>query len=145
MSTLSGSYYPKLDEKGRIILPAKLREYFVNGLVMTRGQDGCLLVFTAAAFEIRAQQLSAAPLSNQEARNYVRMFMSGAHSEAPDKQGRVTIPAALRQYATLNRELTVIGAGNHAEIWDAAAWKAFESSQEFSYSSLAQEVIPGII
>lgn len=145
MSTLSGSYYPKLDEKGRIILPAKLREYFVNGLVMTRGQDGCLLVFTAAAFEIRAQQLSAAPLSNQEARNYVRMFMSGAHSETPDKQGRVTIPAALRQYATLNRELTVIGAGNHAEIWDAATWKAFESSQEFSYSSLAQEVIPGII
>ena len=145
MSTLSGSYYPKLDEKGRIILPAKLREYFVNGLVMTRGQDGCLLVFTAAAFEIRAQQLSAAPLSNQEARNYVRMFMSGAHSETPDKQGRVTIPAALRQYASLNRELTVIGAGNHAEIWDAAAWKAFESSQEFSYSSLAQEVIPGII
>ena len=145
MSTLSGSYYPKLDEKGRIILPAKLREYFVNGLVMTRGQDGCLLVFTAAAFEIRAQQLSAAPLSNQEARNYVRMFMSGAHSETPDKQGRVTIPAALRQYATLNRELTVIGAGNHAEIWDAAAWKAFESSQEFSYSSLAQEVVPGII
>jgi MraZ protein len=145
VSTLSGSYYPKLDEKGRIILPAKLREYFVNGLVMTRGQDGCLLVFTAAAFEIRAQQLSAAPLSNQEARNYVRMFMSGAHSETPDKQGRVTIPAALRHYATLNRELTVIGAGNHAEIWDAAAWKAFESSQEFSYSSLAQEVIPGII
>ena len=145
MSTLSGSYYPKLDEKGRIILPAKLREYFVNGLVMTRGQDGCLLVFTAAAFEIRAQQLSAAPLSNLEARNYVRMFMSGAHSEIPDKQGRVTIPAALRQYASLNRELTVIGAGNHAEIWDAAAWKAFESSQEFSYSSLAQEVIPGII
>ncbi len=145
MSTLSGSYYPKLDEKGRIILPAKLREYFVNGLVMTRGQDGCLLVFTAAAFEIRAQQLSAAPLSNQEARNYVRMFMSGAHSETPDKQGRVTIPAALRQYATLSRELTVIGAGNHAEIWDATAWKAFESSQEFSYSSLAQEVIPGII
>ena len=145
MSTLSGSYYPKLDEKGRIILPAKLREYFVNGLVMTRGQDGCLLVFTAAAFEIRAQQLSAAPLSNLEARNYVRMFMSGAHSETPDKQGRVTIPAALRQYASLNRELTVIGAGNHAEIWDAAAWKAFESSQEFSYSTLAQEVIPGII
>jgi MraZ protein len=145
VSTLSGSYYPKLDEKGRIILPAKLREYFVNGLVMTRGQDGCLLVFTAAAFEIRAQQLSAAPLSNQEARNYVRMFMSGAHSETPDKQGRVTIPAALRQYAALSRELTVIGAGNHAEIWDATAWKAFESSQEFSYSSLAQEVIPGII
>lgn len=145
MATLSGAYYPKLDEKGRIILPAKLREFFVNGLVITRGQDGCLLVFTAAAFEARAEQLAAAPISNRDARNYVRMFMSGAHSETPDKQGRVTIPAMLRQYASLSRELTVIGAGNHAEIWDAAAWVAFESSQEFNYSSLAQEVIPGII
>lgn len=145
MATLSGAYYPKLDEKGRIILPAKLREFFVNGLVITRGQDGCLLVFTAAAFEARAEQLAAAPISNRDARNYVRMFMSGAHSETPDKQGRVTIPAMLRQYASLSRELTVIGAGNHAEIWDAAAWAAFESSQEFNYSSLAQEVIPGII
>ena len=71
--------------------------------------------------------------------------MSGAHSETPDKQGRVTIPVALRQYASLVRELTVIGAGNHAEIWDATAWQNFESSQEFSYSSLAEEVIPGII
>ena len=145
MATLSGAYYPKLDEKGRIILPAKLREFFVNGLVITRGQDGCLLVFTAAAFEARAEQLAEAPISNREARNYVRMFMSGAHAETPDKQGRVTIPAMLRQYATLSRELTVIGAGNHAEIWDATAWAAFESSQEFNYSSLAQEVIPGII
>lgn len=145
MATLSGAYYPKLDEKGRIILPAKLREFFVNGLVITRGQDGCLLVFTAAAFEARAEQLAVAPISNRDARNYVRMFMSGAHSETPDKQGRVTIPAMLRQYASLSRELTVIGAGNHAEIWDAAAWAAFESSQEFNYSSLAQEVIPGII
>ena len=145
MSTLSGAYYPKLDEKGRLILPAKLREYFVNGLVMTRGQDGCLLLFTAAAFDQRAETLASAPLTNLEARNYVRMFMSGAHSETPDKQGRVTIPAMLRQYASLSRELTVIGAGNHAEIWDAAAWAAFESGQEFNYSSLAQEVIPGII
>jgi len=103
------------------------------------------LVFTAAAFQVRAEALSTAPLTNLEARNYVRMFMSGAHSETPDKQGRVTIPVALRQYASLTRELTVIGAGNHAEIWDAAKWAAFESSQEFNYSSLAQEVIPGII
>ncbi len=145
MNTLAGAYYPKLDEKGRIILPAKLREFFVNGLVMTRGQDGCLLLFTAAAFDARAEVLSQAPLSNLEARNYVRMFMSGAHAETPDKQGRVTIPVALRQYASLTRELTVIGAGNHAEIWDATAWSNFEASQEFAYSTLAQEVIPGII
>ena len=145
MNSLSGAYYPKLDEKGRIILPAKLREYFVNGLVMTRGQDGCLLVFTAAAFEARAELLAKAPITDKNARNYVRMFMSGAHSETPDKQGRVTIPSALRQYAALVRELTVIGAGNHAEIWDATAWQNFESSQEFSYSTLAEEVIPGII
>ena len=142
---LLGTHTPKLDEKGRIILPAKFREYFGSGLVITRGQDKALLVYSAAEFNARAAQLSQAPMTNADARNYVRVFMSGAHAETPDKQGRVTIPAALRQYASLTRELTVIGAGNHAEIWDAAAWNAFESSQEFNYSSLAQEVIPGII
>jgi MraZ protein len=71
--------------------------------------------------------------------------MSGAHSETPDKQGRVTVPAVLREYASLSRELVVIGVGNHAEIWDAKAWNAFLATQEDPYSNIAEEVIPGII
>ena len=140
-----GTHSPKLDEKGRVILPAKFREAFGSGLVITRGQDDCLLVFSASEFKNRADAISQAPLTNQAARNYIRVFMSGAHAETPDKQGRVTVPAVLREYASLTRELVVIGVGNHAEIWDAKNWNEFLSKQEDPYSNIAEEVIPGII
>ena len=142
---LLGTHTPKLDEKGRIILPAKFRELFSAGLVITRGQDKALLVYSLKDFQARADVLATAPITNAEARNYVRVFMSGAHSETPDKQGRVTIPQVLRQYAGLDRDLVVIGQGNHAEIWNAAAWNEFISRQENPYSNLNEEVIPGII
>ena len=142
---LLGTHTPKLDEKGRIILPAKFREQFASGLVITRGQDKALLVYSAKDFNDRAEKLSQAPITDAGARNYIRVFMSGAHAETPDKQGRVTIPQILRQYAALERELVVIGAGSYAEIWDAKAWNDFIAQQENPYSSLAEEVIPGII
>jgi MraZ protein len=142
---LLGTHTPKLDDKGRVILPAKFREVFNSGLVITRGQDACLLVFSAAEFKARAEAINQAPITNQAARNYTRVFMSGAHSETPDKQGRVTVPAVLREYASLSRELVVIGVGNHAEIWDAKAWDAFLAGQEDPYSNISEEVIPGII
>ena len=142
---LLGTHTPKLDEKGRVILPAKFRETFGSGLVITRGQDDCLLVFSAAEFKNRADAINQAPLTNQAARNYIRVFMSGAHAETPDKQGRVTVPAVLREYASLARDLVVIGVGNHAEIWDSKTWNEFLSKQEDPYSNIAEEVIPGII
>lgn len=142
---LLGTHTPKLDEKGRIILPAKFRDSFSSGLVITRGQDKALLVYSASDFNQRAEKLAQAPITNADARNYIRVFMSGAHAETPDKQGRVTIPAILRQYAGLDRELVVIGQGTYAEIWDATAWNEFISKQENPYSSLNQEVIPGVI
>ena len=142
---LLGTHTPKLDEKGRIILPAKFRDQFAAGLVITRGQDKALLVYSAADFNARADKLMQAPITNADARNYIRVFMSGAHSENPDKQGRVTIPAILRDYAGLARDLVVIGQGNYAEIWDAKAWNEFIAKQENPYSNLSEEVIPGII
>lgn len=142
---LLGTHTPKLDEKGRVILPAKFRDVFVSGLVITRGQDNCLLVFSASQFKAKADSISQAPITNQAARNYTRVFMSGAHAETPDKQGRVTVPAVLRDYAALNRDLVVIGVGDHAEIWDAKAWAEFLSRQEDPYSNISEEVIPGII
>lgn len=142
---LLGTHTPKLDEKGRIILPAKFRDSFSSGLVITRGQDKALLVYSASDFNQRVEKLAQAPITNADARNYIRVFMSGAHAETPDKQGRVTIPAILRQYGGLDRELVVIGQGTYAEIWDATAWNEFISKQENPYSSLNQEVIPGVI
>jgi MraZ protein len=142
---LLGTHTPKLDEKGRVILPAKFRDVFTSGLVITRGQDNCLLVFSAGVFKAKADAIAQAPITNQAARNYVRVFMSGAHAETPDKQGRVTVPSVLRDYAALNRDLVVIGVGDHAEIWDAKSWSDFLAKQEDPYSSIAEEVIPGII
>jgi MraZ protein len=141
---LLGQHSPKLDEKGRVILPAKFREELQGGLVITRGQDRCLFVFSAAEFALVNDKIRQAPVTNAEARNYLRVFLSGASDEQPDKQGRVTIPATLRQYAGLDKDLVVIGVGNRAEIWDAKAWNEFLNSHEASFSNVSEEVIPGL-
>ena len=141
---LLGQHSPKLDEKGRVILPAKFREELQGGLVITRGQDRCLFVFSSAEFALVNDKIRQAPVTNAEARNYLRIFLSGASDEQPDKQGRVTIPATLRQYAGLDKDLVVIGVGNRAEIWDAKAWNEFLSTHEASFSNVSEEVIPGL-
>ncbi|MFM2352198.1 MAG: hypothetical protein RL096_679, partial [Actinomycetota bacterium] len=122
---LLGTHAPKLDEKGRVILPAKFREELQGGLVVTRGQDRCLYVFSTAEFELVHDKIRQAPVTSAEARNYLRVFLSGASSEQPDKQGRITIPATLREYAELGKDLIVIGVGTRAEIWDAKAWNDY--------------------
>ncbi len=88
-------------------------------------------------------QIRQAPVTSKQARDYLRVFLSGAHDEVPDKQGRLSIPAALRTYAGLDREVAVIGAGTRVEIWDAGAWEAYLEEQISSYSETAEEVFPG--
>lgn len=139
-----GTYSPRLDDKGRLILPAKFRDGLTDGLVVTRGQDRCLTVFTMAEFERLHAQLQAAPMTNKEVRDYQRLLLSGASDETPDKQGRVTIPPHLREYAGLDRDLAVIGAGNRVEIWDAATWETYVSRQESKFSDHAEEISPGL-
>lgn len=139
-----GTYSPRLDEKGRLILPAKYREELAEGLVLTRGQERCLYVFGIREFERVHEQLRAAPLSSKQARDYIRVFLSGASDEVPDKQGRITIPPPLREYAGLDRELAVIGAGTRAEIWDAQAWNEYLNEKEAVFSETEEEVVPGL-
>lgn len=139
-----GTYEPKLDDKGRLILPAKYRDELAGGLVLTRGQERCIYVFPMREFERLHEQLRSAPVTSKQARDYLRVFLSGATDELPDKQGRVTIPAALREYAGLDRDLAVIGAGSRVEIWDATAWATYLEEQETAYSETAEEVIPGL-
>lgn len=139
-----GTYTPRLDEKGRIILPAKYRDELANGLVLTRGQERCVYVFSQREFENVHEQMRQAPLSSRQARDYIRVFLSGASDEMPDKQGRVTVPGALRSYAGLDREVTVIGAGSRAEIWDTQAWNEYLEKQENTFSETDEEVLPGI-
>jgi MraZ protein len=135
-----GTYEPKLDEKGRVILPAKFREELSNGLVLTRGQERCIYVFSVREFESMSDKIRQAPVTSK----HMRVFLSGASAETPDKQHRVTIPATLRSYAGLDRDLTVIGTGSRVEIWDATAWQTYLAEQEAAFANTAEEVIPGL-
>jgi MraZ protein len=139
-----GTHTPRLDDKGRLILPAKFREQLESGVVVTRGQERCLYVFPMAEFERLADQLRQAPVTSKQARDYLRVFLSGASDEVLDKQGRITIPPVLRTYAGLERDCAVIGAGQRVEIWDAAAWEAYLARQEEVFAEQAEEVVPGL-
>nr|WP_274619379.1 division/cell wall cluster transcriptional repressor MraZ [Dermacoccus nishinomiyaensis] len=140
-----GTHTPRLDDKGRMILPAKFREKFAAGLVMTRGQERCLYVFPMNEFERIAAAMNTTPVTSRAVRDYQRVLLSGASDEIPDKQGRVTIPPLLREYAGLSKECTVIGAGNRVEIWDTQAWNDYLAGAEQPFSEQAEEVVPGLL
>jgi MraZ protein len=139
-----GTYTPKLDDKGRLILPAKFRDQLAGGLMVTRGQEHCLYVWPQSEVERITERLREAPVSNKATRDYVRMFSSASSDETPDKQGRITVPPKLREWANLSKDVVVIGAMNRLEIWDEAAWEAYSESQEESFAELSDEVFPGI-
>lgn len=138
-----GTHAPKLDDKGRLILPAKFWDELAAGVVITRGQERCLYVYSQREFETIAEGIRTAPVTNKPTRDFFRLFLSGASQESPDAQRRVTIPLALREYAGLDRDLTVIGAGNRAEIWDSTAWSTYYENAEAAFANTAEEVIPG--
>ena len=139
-----GTYEPRLDDKGRLILPAKYRDQLQGGLVMTRGQEHCLYIFPMSEFENMLERLNQAPMTSKEARTYKRVFLSGANDQVPDKQGRITIPVALREYASLEREVAVIGSGAHVEVWDLDEWNSFLDTNESEFADREDELIPGV-
>ena len=140
-----GTHTPRLDDKGRLFLPAKFRERLASGLVVTRGQERCLYVFPMDEFVRVAETMRNAPVTSKAVRDYLRVFLSGASDEIPDKQGRVTVPSTLREYAGLNRDCTVIGAGSRVELWDTNAWNTYLASTEQAFADQAEEVIPGLL
>jgi MraZ protein len=140
-----GTHTPRLDEKGRLFLPAKYREELAAGLVLTKGQERCLYVFPEPEFGRITEALRAAPVTAKAVRDYSRVFFASASDEIPDKQGRITIPASLRDYAALQRDCVVIGANTRLEIWDAAAWDAYLEQQEDAFSDASEEVLPGVL
>lgn len=140
-----GTHAPRLDEKGRLFLPAKFRDELAEGLVITKGQERCLYVFPAAEFGRLTEALRTAPVTAKAVRDYSRVFFASASDETPDKQGRITIPLPLRQYAGLTRDCVVIGANTRVEIWDSAAWDSYLQEQEPAFSELGEEVLPGVL
>ena len=140
-----GTHTPRLDEKGRLILPAKYRDELAEGVVITKGQERCLYVWPLAEFTRVTTAMRDAQMSGKTLRDHSRVLFASASDEVPDKQGRITVPPALRQYAALDRDCVVIGANSRMEIWDAAAWEAYLAAQEESFSDASEEVLPGIL
>lgn len=140
-SMFLGTHMPKLDDKGRLILPAKFREDLEEGLVVTRTQERALAIYPKATFEALLAPIAAAPSTLKQVRDYQRMLMAGASFEVPDKQGRITIPPILRAYAGLEKDVAVIGAGDRAEIWNAEVWNQYQAEQEIGFAELNAELL----
>lgn len=140
-----GTYTPRLDDKGRLFLPAKFRDELSEGLVVTRGQERCLNVWSMQEFSTFTDRLKETPITSKSSRDYVRMLFAGASDETPDKQGRITVPPMLRDYASLSKDCVVIGAMNRIEIWGATAWQTYSDSQEQAFADLSEEVFPGVM
>lgn len=130
-----GTHFPKLDEKGRFFLPAKFREELAEGLVISRGQERCLTIWTVEAFAEHARSMSG-PSISRRVRDFQRMLAAGASNEVPDKQGRITIPSELRRYAGLEKEIAVIGAFERVEVWDLEAWEEYQAEQEQAFADM---------
>jgi MraZ protein len=114
-------------------------------LVITKGQERCLYVFPMAEFQRITEALRAAPVTDRALRAYSRVLFASASDEAPDKQGRITIPPPLRTYAGLTRDCVVIGANTRLEIWDAQAWESYLEAEEPAFADLSEEVMPGVL
>jgi MraZ protein len=124
-----GEHIHSLDAKGRVILPARFREELTEAYV-TSEIDGCLALWPPADFERRAQEMKERARGGADDRNVARVFFAGAQEASPDRQGRVALPASLRTFAKLDREVVVNGAFDHVEIWDAASWRAKKQAGE---------------
>ncbi|HEY2044053.1 MAG TPA: division/cell wall cluster transcriptional repressor MraZ [Jatrophihabitans sp.] len=139
-----GTHTPRLDDKGRLALPAKFRTELEGGLVITKGQERCLFVFPMTEFTRITNLLREAPVTQRSVRDYSRVFFASASHEVPDSQGRITVPAKLREYAGLSKGCVVIGANTRVEVWDDAAWQSYLDGTEQSFAD-AEEVLPGLL
>lgn len=137
---LIGEYEHSLDTKGRLILPAKIREDIGEKFIITKGLDSCLFGFSKTEWNNFEDKLKTLPLTNKNARDFVRFFLSGAIEAELDKQGRFLIPSNLREYATLDKEAVITGVGTRIEIWDKTKWKAYNSEENLSADQIAENM-----
>lgn len=135
-----GEYEHNLDVKGRVSMPAKLREDISEKFVVTKGLDGCLFAYSLTEWNNFEEKLKTLPLTNKNARDFVRFFLSGAIECEIDKQGRFLIPNNLRIYAKLEKELVIIGVGTRIEIWDKKLWQNYSSSENISADKIAENM-----
>ncbi len=135
-----GEFQHLIDSKGRVILPAKFRDELADGLVVTKGLEDCLFVYTPAEWAKIEEKVRTMPLTNPAGRAFARNFFSGAAKGTLDKQGRLMLPQNLREFAGLDKDVIVIGVASRVEIWDKAKWANYSTETEKSYSELAEQL-----
>jgi MraZ protein len=135
-----GEYTHTLDDKGRLTLPAKFRDQLAQGVTVTRGLDGCLFVFTYEDWKQFTETLrERLPFTQKSARDFSRFFFSGAVDIIPDRQGRILIPPFLRQYASLEAEVMIIGTNSRLELWDTERWRQTLLDVESNAEMIAEQ------
>ena len=137
---LQGEYRHNLDEKGRIIIPSKIRNEMGGNIVITRGLDGCLFGYPKETWKKLMEKLNSLPFTKKDARAFTRFMASGAITLDFDKQGRVNIPNYLSDYASLGKDVVIIGVSNRIEIWSDKAWDNFIDTNIDSLSDIAENL-----
>lgn len=130
-----GEYNHTIDPKGRVIIPAKFRDSLGEQFVVTQGLDGCLFVYDDIEWRAFEEKLKTLPITNKEARAFVRFFLAGAADVEVDKQGRILLPAVLRDHAKLIKDVVFVGVGSRVEIWSKENWegtKQFDDMDEIA-------------
>ena len=131
-----GEHQHTIDPKGRVVLPSRFRSELARGCFITKGLDRCLFIFTPEQWDLEAERFRALPRTDRQLRNYARVFFAGAIDQKLDKQGRVQIPAGLRDYAGLDKDVTVVGVAERIEVWDTATWRAVTADADETYADI---------
>ena len=135
-----GEFEHLIDDKGRLTLPARFRAELADGFVITKGIDRCLFVYTLDEWQPLAEKISRLPVTKKEARALARLVFAGASDCSLDKQGRILIPTYLRQYASLNSEVVIVGLDTHLEIWDLESWQKVNQKIEEEAETIAEQL-----
>ncbi|OLS03875.1 division/cell wall cluster transcriptional repressor MraZ [Tissierella creatinophila] len=135
-----GEHNHTLDNKGRITMPSKFREELGDEFVITKGLDGCLFVYTKDEWKIFEDKLKTLPLTNKDARAFVRFFFAGACECSLDKQNRVLIPPNLRTHSGLEKDAVIIGVSTRIEIWSKNKWNEYSEDENLSYENIAENM-----
>jgi MraZ protein len=133
-----GEYKHSLDSKGRLAVPAKFREKLKTGAVVTRGLDNCLFLYPKNEWRAVAEKLSKLPIGQAKARAFSRLMLAGAMDVSFDKQGRITLPEYLRDFALINKKAIIAGLYDRLEIWDEREWEKYKKSTEKKSNDIAE-------
>ena len=135
-----GEYQHTIDPKGRIIMPSKFREGLGDRFVVTKGLDECLFVYSVEEWANLEEKLKSLPLTNKDARAFIRFFFSGASECEVDKQGRILIPSNLREFAQLDKEIVVTGVSTRIEIWSKDKWESYNNDSGMDADAIAEKM-----